>query len=103
MDAEIFNHALDMTLEWGENFHKPIQERLRLAYPALSKEEADVFDSLCREVMYFAFREVERAYVKEISGQEASANILARYPLVNDDNMAHMWTQGQYYAWKDNG
>lgn len=103
MDTEIFNVALDMTLEWGENFHKPIQERLCAAYPALSQAEADRLDSQCREAMHYAFGQIERAYVNEITGQAASANILARYSLVNKENMARMWAQGQYYAWKDNG
>ena len=40
MDAAILNHALEMALEWGENFHKPIQERLRNAYPALTPAAA---------------------------------------------------------------
>src|SRR5690349_17195225 len=103
MDAQILNTALAMSLEWGENFHKPIQDRLRKAYPTLSQAEADEFDSLCREIMYYAFGQIERAYVKEITGEEATANITSRYSLLNAENMSTLWSQGQYYAWKDNG
>jgi len=103
MDAQILNTALDMALEWGENFHKPIQERLQQAYPHLSQAEADAFDSLCREIIQFAFQQVERAYVNEITGEEATTNITSRYPLLSAESLARMWSQGQYYAWKDNG
>lgn len=103
MDPEIFNVALEMTLEWGENFHKPIQERLMHAYPTITQTEADNYDCTCREAMYYAFGEIERAYLKEIPAEEATANIVAKYPLINSDNWAVLWSQGQYYAWHDNG
>ncbi len=103
MDANIFNAALEMTLEWGENFHKPIQERIRRAYPALTEAEADTLDSLCREIMYYAFEQIEHSYTEKNSGQQETAAIKAKYPLINEQNMASMWSQGQYYAWHDNG
>jgi hypothetical protein len=103
MDTQVLKTAMDMALEWGENFHKPIQQRLRTLYPALSQAEADTFDSLCREIRDYAFTQIERAYVNEITGAEATANITARYPLLHADTLARLWSQGQYYAWHDNG
>jgi hypothetical protein len=102
-EAEILNDALMMAMEWGENFGKPIQERLRAKYPALSQEEADEFERLCREMMYYAFGQIEEAYTKTIPDTTASANIKARYPLLNEESMGRLWSQGQYYAWRDHG
>ena len=103
MNAAIFNAALEMSLEWGENFHEPIQERLRQRFPVVSQEEADELQTVCRELTSYAFEQVEMAYLKKITGAEANASILARYPLVNEDSMGRRWSQGQYYAWHDNG
>lgn len=103
MDATIFNDALTMSLEWGENFHKPIQGRVCSAYPAISQAEADELNGVCRGLAFYAFEQIERAYLKQITRAEADANIMARYPLVNADSMAQLWSRGQYYAWHDNG
>lgn len=102
-EATIFNAALELSLEWGENFHKPIQERLRAAYPSVTQEEADDLDKVCREAQYYAFGQIEQAYTKQISDADASTNILARYPLLDQQSMGRLWSQGQYYAWRDNG
>ena len=103
MNEEVFNAALEMSLEWGENFHKPIQERLRQRFPAVSQDEADELNKVCRELTSYAFDQVELAYLKKIPDREVGANIRARYPLVNADSMARLWSQGQYYAWHGNG
>lgn len=103
IQARVFNDALTLSLEWGENFHKPIQERLRHAYPNLSQAEADELDRLCREIASYAFGQIERAYIKEISEAKATTNIKARYPLLDGESLARLWSQGQYYAWRENG
>ena len=102
MNEEIFNAALEMSLEWGENFHKPM-DRVRAAYPAVTQAEADELNKVCRELTSYAFEQIELAYLKKIPDAEVGANVRARYPLVNADSMARLWSQGQYYAWHDNG
>lgn len=103
MNAEILDKALEMALEWGENFGKPIQERLRHAFPALTARKADEYQAVCREIKSYAFAEVERAYLKQISDATARANILSKYPLLDDGSMSSLFAQGNYYAWHDNG
>ena len=100
-DEEIFNDAVAMALEWGENFGKPIQARLMQKHPQLTNEQADDYDRVAREVKSFAFNEFERLYLKQISAPQAFATIRQRYPLLNDENLSHLHSQGQYYAWHD--
>lgn len=100
---EIFNHAIELSLEWGENFMKPINERLRAQYPHLSDEEAGHYDALCGGLKNYAFSQIEQAYTKQISWPQAKQNVDEKYPGLSDENWQRLCTQGQYYAWRDHG
>lgn len=52
---EILNTALDMSLEWGENFRKPIDDRIREKYPQLTVEDAAALRVWCEQVRDEAF------------------------------------------------
>lgn len=100
-ENEIVNVAMALSLEWGENFHKPIQDRLLARYPEVSRECADELDKFCREVQSFAFG----LYYDEVmngndSGAGVSLKIKKRYPFLNQANLGMLNTQGLYYAHK---
>ncbi len=105
-DNEILNFGLELAMEWGENWLKPIQERLHAKYPGLSSEERDRLDVICREAMKFAYETVYR--MAEASGKATSrtdfASVLGqRYPWIDRKNAEHLFSKGMYYAWKDFG
>lgn len=101
ISAEVLNVALDMSLEWGENWLKDINERILEAYPKLTAEEADNLNRWCVEVRDFAYRLIECEYnpPKEKLTEMAIKQVRRKYPQINEENLAHLYNQGMYYAW----
>lgn len=46
---------------------------------------------------------LDRAYLKAVTMGEAETTILSAFACVSAENLPHLVTQGQYYAWHDNG
>lgn len=99
--AEILNAALAMSLEWGENWLKNINERIRAAYPQLTSEDAEILNRWCAEVRSFAYKVIEVEYhtPPEKLIEPAMPQIKSRYPQLNQENLNHLYSQGMYYAW----
>ena len=51
MDAPSLNAGLELAMEFGQDWLKPIQSRLALEHPQLSAAEPDEADALCRRAM----------------------------------------------------
>ncbi|MBI5652191.1 MAG: hypothetical protein HZC40_17380 [Chloroflexi bacterium] len=100
-DDAIANTALDLSLEWGPNFGKPIQDRLLKKFPTITRARADELDQFCKEVKKFAF---DLYYDQVMPGKmrqdAAQAKIKQRYPFLNRANLSRLDTQGMYYAHK---
>ncbi|MBI5302035.1 MAG: hypothetical protein HY868_07845 [Chloroflexi bacterium] len=100
-DDEIANAAMQLSLEWGTHFGKPIQDRLLQQYPDLTRERADELDEFCRQVKRFAF---DLYYDEVTSGKSTDMavqkKIHARYPFLHRDTLNRLSTQGMYYAHK---
>lgn len=104
--AEQLNAGLALAMEWGENWLKPIQARLRLRYPQLTQAELDDFNRLCQEAMKFGHDTVYELAMeagKTIRVNDFEPRMHARFPWVDSRNVAHLFSQGMYYAWKDGG
>src|SRR6185369_11722466 len=102
-DSDILNTALEMSLEWGLVRSRPLEERLAERFPSLAREQIIALKLTAGEVESLAWREVERAYLNQITIQQAASSILDTFPWVSASNLSHLVTQGQYYAWHDNG
>lgn len=100
-DDEIMNAAMELSLEWGANFRKPIQDRLLQRFPDLPRERADELDKFCREVQSLAFGRYYDAVAKgDDNGTGVEHEIKKRYPFLNQANLNRLQTQGLYYAHK---
>ncbi len=98
---EILNAALTLSLEWGENFLKPIQSRLQAAYPQITNDQANLISAWCDAVKDYAFAVVEKDYpliLKNEAGT-AIAQIKEKYPQLSDETLSRLHNQGMYYAW----
>jgi hypothetical protein len=102
-DSDTLNTALSMSLEWGPVRSTPLEARLTERFSNLTPREVMALKLTCGEVESLAWREVERAYLKQSTMEAAGATIRSAFPWVNTDNLSHLFTQGQYYAWHDNG
>src|SRR5690606_19517097 len=47
--VEMMNHALALATEWGENFRRPINGRMRLKYPNLAGDRIDRLEKIADE------------------------------------------------------
>jgi hypothetical protein len=103
---ELLNEGLSLAMEWGENWLKPIQERLALRRPALSQSELDEINAICQAAMKFGHDSVYDLALKSGSKtklEDFEPVMRARYPWANSENLSHLFSQGMYYAWKDKG
>lgn len=105
-ETEILNVGLEMALEWGENFGKPIQPRLAERYPNLNEKQLDGYSEICKKVKSLGFDLIYELYPK--GGVDSARGnwrqeILEQYPWVCEQNLSHIYSQGCYYAWRDFG
>lgn len=102
----LLNEGLHLAMEWGENWLKPIQERLASRYPALPKGELDEINATCQAAMRFGHDTVYDLALKlgkETKHEDFEPVMVAKYPWVSSSNLSHLFSQGMYYAWKDTG
>ena len=98
------NFALDLAQEWGEDWLQPIQGRLSAAYPNLTREELDRYNTIAQDAMHFGHGLVYSMMEKQgknIDEAQWKKDYLTRYPWVDDKNLNHLFSTGKYYAWKD--
>lgn len=104
--AELLNEGVALAMNWGEDWLAPINRRLAERHPQLSDSELEELDQTCRQAMTFAL-ETAHAMLHggtERPSSEAFAPVLhARYPWLNQENVARMLNQGLYYAAKMGG
>lgn len=46
--SKLLNHALELAIEWGENFRQPIHPRIRVKYPNLTDADIDELIDIAR-------------------------------------------------------
>lgn len=103
---EVLNAGLNLAMEWGEDWLKPIQDRLGLLYPAMSQAERDEANSTCQAAMKFghgSVYELASASGKDTKASDFERIMKHRYSWVDSRNLARLFNQGMYYAWKDMG
>lgn len=97
---ELLNYALKLTTEWGENYGKPINDRILRLFPELSDDEISSLTKISREAEY---------YIYDLAAQELDGKIhendivpLARekFAWLDRENAARLANIGMYYARK---
>jgi hypothetical protein len=111
IDEVIFNMGVKMASEFGENFMKPIQDRLMLQFAFLSRDHVDFYNQICIEARdeahNFVYNQMEKLAAKREtisktwSYAQFEVHMKAKYPLMNEANLQHLYSQGCYYCWKD--
>jgi hypothetical protein len=94
----ILNYTLALHLEWGENFGKPIQDRMKQKYPHLWQEEIGQLDRQAKTIKYDSFRLFEQERDGEISELEVHRQIRQQFPGISEHNINSLTVQGMYYA-----
>jgi hypothetical protein len=104
-DEVLLNYSLDLAQEWGESWLKPIQTRLGKAYPKMEQTELDRLNAAAQAAMKFGHDLVyllsEKQGRENVSEQEWRKEVSSRYPWIDEKNLRHLFSTGQYYAWKE--
>jgi hypothetical protein len=103
-EVALKNYALELAQEWGKDWLKPIQERLRRAYPKMSAEEQDRLNALAQDAMkagHDLVYSMAETKGKDFPEAEWRSAYSARFPWVDEKNLRHLYSTGRYYAWKD--
>ena len=102
-DPDTLNVALAMSLEWGPVRMTPLRERLKERVPEVTDEHIAELERQSGAIESVAWREIERAYLKETTMEAAGDAIRTAFPPISSANISSLYAQGQYYAWHDNG
>lgn len=103
---EILNTALEMSMEFGENWLKPIHERIHKKYPNISSEDLDELNSICKKVNQSANNyvyenvSVINGEIKFVDFDKFKNDILLKYNWISKINLSHFYSQSCYYAMK---
>lgn len=99
--GDVYNTAVSLSLEMGENWKQPIQSRLRGYFPNLPEEEADRLDSHCREMMSYSIRLAEKYFFEQAYSYEQALSLLTQeYPQLDERNLTNVFAQAEWYARK---
>lgn len=98
--AEMMNYALELATEWGENFRKPIDERMLLKYPELTSDQIAQLKAKADEAEAFICRLAERELDGEISEGDIVPLAREKFPWVNEVQLYRIKNIGMYWARK---
>jgi hypothetical protein len=97
-EPEVLNAALELATEWGENFRKPIGDRMKARFPELSDEEIEQIEALVRKAEFCIYEVAAKEELSEISEGEISLIAAEEFPWIEDSQIARLKNIGMYYA-----
>lgn len=98
--VEMMDHALAMATEWGENFRKPINERMRLKYPDLTDDEIDRLKKLADEAESCILSLADDELAGRIKESDIVPMAQAKFPWVDEQQLYRIKNIGMYWARK---
>lgn len=99
-ESELLNKALELATEWGENFSKPIHDRIRVFYPKLDDKEIDRLTTLSREVESYIYKLGERELAGEIREGDIPKLAVEKYPWLSKSDVSRLSGISMFYARK---
>ncbi len=92
LNSDILNHALNLAMDWGEDFMQPTQARMQAIYPEFSAQQLDAIDEYVRTAMKYG----HAIATGDFNSFKKAVN--TQFSWVSDDNLHRMFNQGMYYA-----
>lgn len=92
------NLALELATEWGENFRKPIHERIRVTYPDLTDSEIDELAAMASKVESRIYALAEDEMAGSIGEYDIITMAMSEFPWLSNANASRLKNIGMYYA-----
>jgi len=103
MDAfsdELLNKALELTTEWGENYGKPINDRILRLHTELTDAEITELTKYSREAERYIYELAEQELAGSIAEQDIVPLSRKRFRWLGEDNASRLKNIGMFYARK---
>jgi hypothetical protein len=97
---EILNAALELATEWGENFLKPIGDRMKARFPELEDDEIARIEAFVRKAEYRIYSIAEMEERGEISESDIIRLAAEEFPWMDSGHIARLKNIGMFYARK---
>ena len=97
---ELLNYALKLTTEWGENYGKPINERILRLFPELSDDEIASLTKLSRDAEYYIYDLATQELDGKIREDQIVPLAREKFAWLDRDNSARLANIGMFYARK---
>ena len=109
-EYDILNIGLDFAMEFGKNWLQPIQSRLHNKINYLSDEDLNKYNTICKNVLdegvkllYKLCDDIDPKFPVKNDDlfNQWKVIIHEKYPWINLKNLNHLYSQANYYSWKD--
>ena len=106
LSIEILNYGLQLSMEFGQNWLKPINERLATKFPDLLPQQLEEYNVLCKKVHQIAHRFIAENPIRSDEGIEFvdfhqfRQFIQKQYSWLSSANVQRLYSQSCYYAYK---
>lgn len=97
-DPAILNAALELATEWGENFRKPIAERLNARFPDLTETDIAEIESFVRKAESRIYEIAEMEERGEILEADITRIAAEEFPWMDGGDIGRLKNIGMYYA-----
>lgn len=97
-DDALLNLALELATEWGENFRKPIHERIRAVHPDLTDAEIDELTAIARQAESRIYSLCEDEMAGSIGEYDIVPTATCEFPWLSSSNAGRLKNIGMYYA-----
>lgn len=95
---DILNAALALSVEWGENFRKPIGERLLARFADIEPDDMAHIEQVVKDAEYLIYSLGEKELAGEITESEITRFARDKFPWLDAANAARLKNIAMYYA-----
>ena len=95
---ELLNRALELVTEWGENFRKPIHERIRVTDTELTDPEIGELTAISSKAESRIYALAELEMEGKITEFEIVPHAMREFPWLSAANASRLANIGMYYA-----
>ncbi|MBK9164199.1 MAG: hypothetical protein IPM21_09845 [Acidobacteria bacterium] len=97
-DPEILNAALELATEWGENFHKPIGDRMKARFPGITDGEIGEAEAIAKRAESRIYELAEMEERGQLSESDITRIAAEEFPWLEADHIGRLKNIGMYYA-----